>query len=343
MARRIWTEKSGRRNEVHNHGTTDRRGGGFLLGDSTTPDAGSHTLKAGEYSANGAVSFDMSEDYISNFIVVSIEESPAQTGRFKAHFADSTRHLCKPLEGLPKPQPQGRDCSGIPSGDRTLNAPFYFAPNISSYLAYLRILLILSGDVERNPGPGGPGKLCSSQGCNKKVRGSRYFKCQMCDNVCHKKEKCSNRNRYDKAPWICCNHGLTPEEKGTKSCCVCPEIIKARTDHLKCLRCDNRIHKKTECSNLSRGELEGINRSTWKCPRCRNNDPEETERREEQNDREAVETEENRRREEETERREAENERRIEELEAAASMQPLQVDAQCNPDEDSATRWVGNE
>ena len=139
-------------------------------------------------------------------------------------------------------------------------------------------MILLAGDVERNPGPEealGTPRTCNK--CNKVVRNGSHLKCAMCNNVCHK-IKCSGINRTSRTQWVCNNHGLTLEEQGAKECFICSGRIKVRDDHLKCTRCENTLHKQRGCSQMSSQEVKGLNRSTWKCPRCRGTSSKEIEK-----------------------------------------------------------------
>jgi hypothetical protein len=126
---------------------------------------------------------------------------------------------------------------------------------------YLKLLLLIAGDVETNPGPTNP-EVCNW--CTKKMSDPKKgLKCARCDNVCHKWEKCSkiNRSSEDKQ-WICSEHGVLPEEQLKKNCHSCVELIKARTDYLQCSTCSNGLHKQKECSGLSPVGIKRIVRST---------------------------------------------------------------------------------
>ena len=113
--------------------------------------------------------------------------------------------------------------------------------------------------------------------------------CHTCKGEYHKAKKCSKLTRVTannitkwNRRWIC-NTCKNPsdqdkdsttqgeDEDGMKCMAVNCEnrAIRKRTDHLKCTKCDGRLHKKEDCSEMTRGQLLNLDRNTWICDGCK--------------------------------------------------------------------------
>ena len=147
-----------------------------------------------------------------------------------------------------------------------------------------------------------PNKNCNI--CQNRInRGVDYLKCAECLHGVHKKKECSGLSpegirRTNRMTWKCkkCKgvvggnqeDGIENgdrreesdrrEEESNKNCKMCPNIIKRGVDHLKCTECQHGVHKKKECSGLSVEGIKRIDRSTWRCLRCRGLRPQVTAR-----------------------------------------------------------------
>ena len=145
-------------------------------------------------------------------------------------------------------------------------SPRVFLPRGSAKPAYASLLLLMAGDVESNPGPG----QCHS--CTLTIGiGRPFFSCSLCDNLCHKQQKCSGKSRYNNSDsWTCNAHSRapapiapapSPAQKGDV-CDACYSHLRAGAPTLRCPveGCTATCHKKQSCSNLSRHS-----RETWRC------------------------------------------------------------------------------
>ena len=148
--------------------------------------------------------------------------------------------------------------------------------------------LMRSGDVESNPGP------VSCGDCNQSFsHRSKPIKCKECNRqYCRTRHRdgtkvlCSGLTRWqlekveeEGKEWKCSlckghtpqrvhqhNVGITPGKcKGAK--CVMRKI-KAKTDFLVCHRCQGHYHKQMKCCEMTRKQVEVLDRAIWQCPSC---------------------------------------------------------------------------
>ena len=150
------------------------------------------------------------------------------------------------------------------------------------------LLLRRAGDVESNPGPDDCkdcGRAFSHQ--------SRPISCSSCHSrFCRiakggQASTCIGITRWQlmkaldsKKPIVCrlCkgetprkvhqfNEGVTPGRCAAPGC-KCKQKIKEGSDFLICTVCSKHYHKKKECSDMFRLEVEKLNRAVWACPAC---------------------------------------------------------------------------
>ena len=149
------------------------------------------------------------------------------------------------------------------------------------------LLLMKSGDVEANPGPGQCGgcareftnlykpvacNQCSRKFCRtaregskltcsgltrwnlKKAVESKQLKCMICRG--QEPQKPSNNK----------NPGIEPTECRANKCRT--RNIRKKADFFICQRCNSQFHKKPKCSQMTRQQAITVNRATWICPNC---------------------------------------------------------------------------
>ena len=130
------------------------------------------------------------------------------------------------------------------------------------YTPDCRCILMLSGDIESNPGPYSKNpQKCDT--CHTTVSKSAFHKCQACNAVSHKKKECSGINRGLDRPWWCKEHRETdvPTNDDTKSCSVCEKTIRCTSIPLKCPDCEALCHRYFTCSGIPTYNKDLI----WKC------------------------------------------------------------------------------
>ena len=136
-------------------------------------------------------------------------------------------------------------CSGVPKGTR------YSIWNCGGHCS-----------EEPVPDPTLEYPICVS--CNIAVSGTNPLKCQDCDRVSHRVEKCSGLKRNNRKPnagldgfWNCGNHQYTP---GTK-CVKCKVNFEEECDTFKCNQCEERCHRGVHCSGIRSRQKN----KTWNC------------------------------------------------------------------------------
>ena len=149
-----------------------------------------------------------------------------------------------------------------------------------------RVLLLLSGDVELNPGPA-LGAVCATCGV-KPRRGQAPLSCRKgCGRVCHKQTRCSGLSRWSRTAdeWECtfCVQGSSASlgtcpsvvagartqavDPVNRKCPSCNALIRRCTHRLVCVRCRHEYHNR--CSGLIREEVSSWSASgRWTCPAC---------------------------------------------------------------------------
>ena len=157
---------------------------------------------------------------------------------------------------------------------------------------YLRLVLLLSGDVEQNPGPNN-GDICAACGISFR-RGASPLLCSFgCGRACHKQVTCSGlpRSRQGTGAWVClpCRQGSgasqvvnpTPVVAGTRAptitpvnrkCPSCSAYLRPCSFRLVCTRCRLEYHNK--CSGLTRDSIRAWSESgQWICSECEKSTP----------------------------------------------------------------------
>ena len=106
----------------------------------------------------------------------------------------------------------------------------FSAPGVQDPAAVLRLLILLAGDIESNPGPTIQSRKCDS--CTKAIRQpkppatnkSPPLHCKQidCTNVCHRIPKCSKVSRYTIKPtWLCTLYNPNTPPPPPTSACAC--------------------------------------------------------------------------------------------------------------------------
>ena len=125
----------------------------------------------------------------------------------------------------------------------------------------LFILIILTGDIEMNPGPRFQCGLCKKY-CK---ASDRLLKCEECEKRFH--ASCSNlsdnkllRIESGDGAWYCTNCKA--------DCGLCSGAILKGHKAVQCDNCDMWIHN--ECSFIAETQYETVNNTncTWICPKC---------------------------------------------------------------------------
>ena len=149
---------------------------------------------------------------------------------------------------------------------------------------YLRILLILAGDVEQNPGPG----KCDK--CNGALRmGYPVISCANCQHKFHK--ICTDETRDTQKKiidgimlWKCLNckgeasssnqitANVPQQTQRTDNhrdrCIGCEAYIRRNIVPVNCVTCNGKLHQ--TCCNLPRKDQKGNWKLQIKCLRCSN-------------------------------------------------------------------------
>ena len=140
--------------------------------------------------------------------------------------------------------------------------------------------LMKSGDVEVNPGPACKCGLCEKVFTmrNKPVTCDQCQR-QFCKTTCTGPRWKTEKTLQDGKPWKCkiCkgepisrahkyNEGITP------TICAAPKCLqrklKAKDDFMVCTFCKKQYHLQKKCSDMSRQEVKLVDRESWKCPSC---------------------------------------------------------------------------
>ena len=140
--------------------------------------------------------------------------------------------------------------------------------------------LMESGDVETNPGP----DECGVCGCRSMRKPTR---CTQCLKSFCKTDCIGNRWKIDKLlkeekPIVCreCkgefipkinlfNEGIEPDKCRADKCHN--RKIKKDADFLFCMQCRKQYHKQEKCCEMTRKQVERVDRTTWQCPACISN------------------------------------------------------------------------
>ena len=157
---------------------------------------------------------------------------------------------------------------------------------------------------------------CHSCGeCGRRFsRRIKPMKCTTCSTSYHK-TTCTGETRWkldkiikENKTWSCrkCRDGDTTTTKTTtndnitteepeestntdqvvplKCSANCGSLIRKGTDFLICSKCTHHFHKQQKCSNMSRKQVESLNRNTWECLSCQEieNNPETREEQEQE-------------------------------------------------------------
>ena len=136
--------------------------------------------------------------------------------------------------------------------------------------------LMESGDIESNPGPDECG-VCGSQ------RMKKPTECSQCRRSYCKTDCIGPRWKTDKLikegkPLICriCkgekvskkhpfNEGIEPDKCAGN--CRRKQICKT-DDFLVCIQCKKQYHKGEKCSEMTRKQVDRLDRARWQCPAC---------------------------------------------------------------------------
>ena len=145
---------------------------------------------------------------------------------------------------------------------------------------FLMVLLMLCGDVERNPGP----MLCGVCGGRCNGRGPQ---CEVCECWVHLKCSGMTRTRFYSMKsmkdecwsYASCRGGVTDGAvvvvdemvvndvdvvcDGSVDCMKCGVKLRSGNSGVRCVGCSGRVHKK--CCSLSRNQLE--RGEVWSCDR----------------------------------------------------------------------------
>ena len=122
--------------------------------------------------------------------------------------------------------------------------------------------------------------------CKKTIRSgpegnSNLLRCSQCQNNIHKKEECSRVKKgriklTDMRTWACKNCTDPGREHTAKQKCnTCRQFFREGNDKFVCVRCKKGVHKKIECSRLTRDAEKTLDKATWVCPKCMDIEEEE--------------------------------------------------------------------
>ena len=143
-------------------------------------------------------------------------------------------------------------------------------------------ILKQAGDIESNPGP----DIC--KGCQKEFnRRSRPIECKSCGGRFHRATCTGEKWAADKLirqgrEWECrrcrgidttsirttINHNANIEPKKCSNSKCKKNKIKAGKDFLVCTKCEAQFHKKQDCSEMTREQINRLDRQTWTCNAC---------------------------------------------------------------------------
>ena len=183
----------------------------------------------------------------------------------------------------------------------------FLATGVQDPAAVLRLLILLAGDIESNPGPATQSRSCNS--CKKVIRkppanrptSSQPLQCKQvdCDNVCHRIKTCSGISRYSSKPrWLCklhnpatqstAHHHPSPSDPAVspttppattalpplpstpqkQQCYRCKKTIRRGFIPILCGQCKKPFHAK--CTKLTReaAAQAKANPGAWTCKRC---------------------------------------------------------------------------
>ena len=134
-----------------------------------------------------------------------------------------------------------------------------------------------------------PPQQANCGGCDARFNDKvKPVKCSTCERNFHK-TTCTGETRWkidkivrDKIPWSCkeCKNGTGSNNSQTnntnsnaeiqpKKCkAKCGNPIRKGIDFLICSKCESHFHKHQKCSEMSRKQVETLNRSTWQCLEC---------------------------------------------------------------------------
>ena len=120
--------------------------------------------------------------------------------------------------------------------------------------------------------------------CDKPTH-QNHLKCSKCRKRIHIKEDCS-RVKYSRikkimkrTSWKCINCTNPKRKHGMKKkCSSCKGGIREGYDFYKCSMCKRNTHKKQDCSEISPAEAARLDRKTWHCPSCIQEEKEREER-----------------------------------------------------------------
>ena len=159
-------------------------------------------------------------------------------------------------------------------------------PTIAKALLMMSLLLtiLLAGDVERNPGPAN--NTCGDCGV-KFHKNIKPLVCSECKEGYHK-TNCSKESRWmadkimaENRYWKCkpCREGRCPQPAnqaraeevippGKCQASDCRNKIKKGTDFLICSKCSSHFHKQERCSQMTRKQVDNLDRKKWECLGC---------------------------------------------------------------------------
>ena len=153
------------------------------------------------------------------------------------------------------------------SGTSKPNRPYLNKyDSFRSRATYIAMLLVISGDIEMNPGHKGQKNLCGM--CSKLVRkNDRAVKCNDCENWIH--TRCANitvaqyeEMKTSKENWYC--------PKCVSPCGICSENVHNWDPAIECEKCLSWFHN--SCSHVTSPEYKKIQTTNcvWICPNCEN-------------------------------------------------------------------------
>ena len=137
--------------------------------------------------------------------------------------------------------------------------------------------LMESGDVESNPGP----ESCGVCGCQRMKKPTRCSQCleSFCRTDCIGPRWKTNKLLEEGKPLVCriCkgetvskkhsyNEGVIPDKCASSKCRR--KKIYANDDFLLCTQCRRQYHKNEKCSEMTRKQVDRLDRARWQCPTC---------------------------------------------------------------------------
>ena len=180
----------------------------------------------------------------------------------------------------PETSRRGNNLILLRSGDVERNP----GPTIKSCLMILALVLLLAGDVESNPGPGVYG-ACGE--CNKDfTKKMTPIECSGCHRKFHK-TTCTGSTRWaiekilaQNRDWNCtdCTAGRPPQQVQQPQAAPtppgkcqgkdCGNQIRKGVDFIICTKCKAHFHKQQRCSEMTRQQVENLDRTIWQCLGC---------------------------------------------------------------------------